>query len=151
MFWRERELKEELVLRILNEFERTSLRQKRNCGATMVATTRTDNEFGLDAGLFGTPTSNEMWTRDEVSTAAINCKPGPPLAMKMDAVSNAIAAKQCLGAAERNASEESSNEIDFVLKLNQTMNETPTAMQLVSLMARTPNVEVLLIAERSRK
>ena len=112
---------------MLNEFERTSLPRKRNREATMVSTTRTDDEFGLDASVFGTRTSNEMWARDEVSMtpneismAAIKGGPCPPMMLRMNASASAMTTRRYGVTAGPNASEESSTEIDLSLKMNPT-------------------------------
>jgi len=128
MFRRECELKAELDMRILNEFERTSLRRKRNREATMASTTRTDDEFGLDASVFGMRTSNKMWARDDasmarddISMAAIKGGPCPPMMMRTNASANAMTTRRYGVTAGSNASEESSSEIDLSLKMNPTM------------------------------
>ena len=94
----------------------------------MVSTTRTNDEFGLDASVFGTRTSNEMWARDEVSMArneismaAIKGGPCPPLMMRMNASASAMTTRRYGVTAGSNASEESSTEIDLSLKMNPTM------------------------------
>ena len=114
-------MKEELVLQILNEFERTSLCQKRNCEATIVPSAQTDDEFGLDASVFGTRTSNKMWARDDISMAAIKGGPCPPMMMRMNASARAMATRRYGVTAGPNVSEESSTEMDLSLKMNPTM------------------------------
>ena len=146
----------EFPVRMLNEFDCANLRRKRHrerTMRTMMLKKRTDderfNEFGLRATLFGSRTSNEMWTRDDVTMAAINCGPGLLMVMKLSAISNAMTAGRCMSAAEPIASKVSSNEIEFRLKSSPTMNATSTAANLT--MAMTPNVplelSMMLIAE----
>ena len=94
----------------------------------MVSTTRTDDEFGLDASVTGTRTSNEMWARDEVSMApneismaAIKGGPCPPMMLRMNASASATTTRRYGVTAGSNASKESSIEIYLILKMNPTM------------------------------
>ena len=69
---------------------------------------------------------------------------GVPLVAKMDAMSNAMAAKRCWDAAKAIASTEPASGIDFRSKLNPTMIATPRATNLVKSKAMVPNIELKL-------
>ena len=134
---------------ILNESECENLCRTRNCETIMVRTTPTDdnrfNEFELRATLFGSRRmSSDMWARDDVTRAVIACGPGPVMETELNASANATVMSRCAVIAKPIASEVSSNEIEFRLKSNATMNATSAAVKLESSAATKPNVTLKL-------